>query len=183
MRGRVRSWLSLSRLVLCAAPMLLSLLACPFSSEHPLSDPSQAVLDSALAGDWKAADPEDNQLITVTFLAWNKRELVAFSREAGETGGKIDAYRVFVTVIDGQRFLNMQELGLQSSKEWFFASYRVSGDTLTFQFIDDTLFGSQKLDSSDALRDLVRRNLDNPALYGTDSDRASTMVFTRAEGR
>ena len=38
--------------------VILGLSACPYSSEHPLSDPGAAALDSALVGSWKSQDPE-----------------------------------------------------------------------------------------------------------------------------
>lgn len=181
MKGSMKIRRSCARLMLlAAAPALLFLLACPFSSSKPLSDPAQAVLDGALVGDWTAVDPESKESVTVTFLPFNGQELVAFSRSTEDAHGKVDLYRVFVTVIDGERFLNVRELGARGDEEWSFANYRVVGASLSLRFIDDGLFGSQTFDTSDALREFVRGHLSAPGLYASDGASQTVMSFTRA---
>lgn len=181
MRGSMKVSRSRASLALLAAvPALLFLFACPLSSTKPLSDPAQAVLDGSLVGDWKAVDPESKESVTVTFLPFNGQELVAFSRSTEDANGKVDLYRVFVTVIDGERFLNVQELGTQPDGEWSFANYRVVGASLSLRFIDDGLFGSPAPQTSDALREFVRGHLRAPGLYVSDGGSQTVMSFTRA---
>lgn len=167
--------------LLAAVPILLLLAACPFSSPWTLGDPAKAPLDSALIGDWSARDPESKQLVTITFLPYNAHELVAFSRDAEDPHGKVEAYRAFITVIDGVSFLNMQELGIHASRDWSYASYRIEGTALSLRFIDDSLFASRTFDSSDALREFISRNLRTPGLYVNDNGQDTLMKFTRAE--
>ena len=80
----------------------------------------------------------------------------------------MEAYRAFITVIDGEKFLNMQELGAQTSRDWSYAYYRIEGTALSLRFVDDSLFGSRTFDSSDALREFIRKNLRSPGLYVTN---------------
>jgi len=167
--------------LLAAAPLVLLLAACPYSSVWTLGDPAQAPMDSALVGDWNAQDPESKQVVTITFLPYNAHELVAFSRDADDPHGKVESYRAFVTVIDGVNFLNMQELGAQAARDWTYASYRIDGKNLSLRFVDDSLFGSRTFDSSEALREFIRRNLRSPGLYVSDNGQDTLMKFTRLE--
>ena len=165
--------------LLAAAPIVLLLFACPFSSEWTLGDPARAPMDGALTGDWSAVDPESKQLVTITFLPFNAHELVIFSRDAEDAHGKVEAYRAFITVIDGVNFLNMQELGTPASREWMYASYSIEGTALSLRFLDDSLFESRTFDSAEALREFVRKNLHSPGLYVTDNGQDMRMKFTR----
>jgi len=113
--------------------------ACPFSYDLPLSTPADAIVDNALAGSWKMQDPESGQLVTIEFLRFNEKEYVAWSREPDGAAEKIAIYRVFVTGIEGERFLNSKELGAKKSRFWSFANYRINGDTLSLRFVDDAI--------------------------------------------
>jgi hypothetical protein len=155
------------------------LAACPFSYDLPLSSPSDAVLDSGLPGTWKMQDPDSGQWLTIQLLRYNDREYVAWTQEPQDSGTKIVLYRVLVTLIDGERFLNVQELGSGGSHAWSYANYRVSSDTLSLRFVDDAIFSSRTFGSSDALRDFISRNLRNPRLYMNDAGADSEMTWQR----
>ena len=159
--------------------LTLSLTACPFSYDLPLSSPAEAVQDVALVGNWKAQDPESGQWVTMEFLRYNEREYVAWTREGGD--GTTEIYRVFVTEIDGERFLNAQELGAGNSPTWNYVNYRVSGDTLFIRFVDEAIFSSKSFESSEALREFVRRNLHDPRLYMSDDGKESVMTWQRVK--
>lgn len=169
--------------ILAAAPIVLLLAACPYSSPWTLGDPEKAPLDNALIGSWNARDPDSNKLVTITFLPYNAHELVVFSRDAESASGKVEAYRAFVTVIDGVSFLNMQELGEQPARDWSYASYHIDGTALSLRFVDDGLFGSRTFDSSGALREFIRKNLPSPALYVNENGKDAPMKLTRADKR
>jgi hypothetical protein len=158
----------------------VGLAACPFSYDLPLSSPSDSILDNGLPGSWKMQDPQSGQWATLELLRYNEKEYVAWSREPPETGQKIVIYRVLVTAIDGERFLNVQELGSGAGRAWSYANYRVSADSLSLRFVDDAIFSSQTFGSSDALREFVRGNLHNPRLYMSDEGRESVMKWQRA---
>jgi len=159
---------------------VLSLSACPFSSDLPLGLPADASLDGALTGTWQAQDPESQQWVSITFVPFNEREYVALTHDPGEKEEKEKLWRVFVTLIDEERFLNIEELDGGNDAAWSFANYRVSGDTLSIRLLDDALFSSQTFRSSDALRDYVRAHLHDPRLYMSDDGKESVMSWRRA---
>jgi hypothetical protein len=165
------------RLARWAAPLLaaLALSACPYSSEQPLSDPASAVIDQALLGSWKWQDPESHEWVTLSFFAFNDHEMVAVT--PGNTPGTSDAYRVFVTTIDTEDFLNVQELGGKETGAWNVAHYRIDGDHLDMRLLDDELFGKTTYDTPQDFQAFVRRNLADPRLYGSSED---TMSWQRA---
>ncbi len=162
--------------VLAAAIALLA--GCPYSSDEPLADPASAVIDRALAGTWRSEDPETHEKFTLTFTAFNGHEMVGFSNEGEEK--PVSAFRLFATPIGGERFLNIQELKDDGAPQWYFARYRVSGDTLSLRMIDDALFGSKTFSSSQELRDFVAAHLTDPGLFGSPQDETPDLVLTRA---
>ena len=124
-------------------------------------------------------DPESGQWVTIEFLRFNEKEYVAWSREPDGEAEKIVAYRAFITEIEGERFLNAQELDAEPGRAWSFANYRISGDTLSLRFVDDALFSSRTFESSDSLREFVRKNLHDPRLYTADEGKESVMRWQR----
>ncbi len=161
------------------ALITLTLAACPFSSDLPLSSPADALTDNSLLGRWKMQDQETKQWVTIDFLQYDDKEYVAWSRDPADANGKVDVFRLFVTAIEGERFLNVQELGTGSSPAWSFANYQITGDALSLRFVDDAIFSSQNFGSSDALREFVRKNLHDPRLYAGDEGKESVMSWQR----
>jgi len=157
-----------------------ALAACPYSDDLPLAAPSEAVADSALPGTWKMQDPDTGQWMTMELARFSEKEYVAWSRDPSDAKSKVVLYRLFVTPIGDERFLNIQELGQGGDRSWTFANYRVSGDTLLVRFVDDALFSSQSFSSSDALRNFIRANLQDPRLYSGSDGTGSVMKWQRA---
>jgi hypothetical protein len=158
-----------------------ALTACPYSNDLPLSSPSEAVVDSSLPGRWKMQDPDTGQWVTMELMRFSEREYVAWSREPSEAKEKVVLYRLFVTPIENERFLNIQELGRGVGRSWSFARYRLSGDALSLRFLDDSLFSSQAFGSSDALREFVLANLHDPRLYAGNDGTDSIMQWQRVD--
>ena len=171
-----RRWILRGLLVLT----LLALGGCPFSSDHPLSDPGQAVRDDALVGSWRWQDPDTRHWVTLRIYPYNERELVGVTRDEGEPQARIDAYRLFSTTVGGQQFLNAQELTPDANHEWYLARYTAAGNQLTLAFVDDALFQSRTFDSADALRRFLEQNLADPKLYATESGEPFQSVWQRA---
>jgi hypothetical protein len=85
--------------------------------------------------------------------------------------GKInrEVMRAFVTVIEDERFLNVQEIKeTYDTRGWYLVHYALSGDTLTMRIADDKLF-TKPFTSSRALSSFVKKNLCNKDLYGDDT--------------
>ena len=167
--------------ILCAATAaaVMLLAGCPYSADQPLSDPSSSVTDPALNGTWQAQDPETDEIFTLTFAQFDDHAMVGFGREVGAEDKPVSAFRLFVTPVGEEKFLNVQELGDNGMPRWYFARYRIDGDTLSLRLVGDTLFGSKSFSSREALRGFVSANLGDPRLYGNPEDRTPDMVLTR----
>lgn len=138
---------------------------CPYESEVPLSKSSTATIDTALVGDWK--NTEEGEPFTMIIQQFNDHELLIL----GMKDGKIerDVMRAFVTVIENERFLNVQNIDVPPDKRvWYLAKYTIFGDTLTAWTVDDKLF-TKPVTSSRALYRFVKKHLGDKALYGNDS--------------
>ena len=157
--------------------MILS--ACPYSSDQPLSDPAAATFDRSLVGTWKMQDKESKEWNALTFLPWDDRQLVAIAN--GGANEKPEAYRVFITLIEHERFLNVQQLGEDENSQWNFARYSLRDGRLYLSLVDDALFASKSFASSDALRDFIRKNLADPRLYAVDDNEQPEMAWQKAE--
>jgi hypothetical protein len=162
-----------------AAGAVLLLTGCPYSADQPLGDPATAPLDRSLSGTWRSEDPESHQVNTITFAAFNGHEMVGFARENGSDDKAFSAFRLFVTPVGGENFLNLKELRDEEESQWYFARYRIDGDTLTLRLVDDGLFSSKSFPTSEALRGFVRAHLADPQLYGNPGDQTPDMVLTR----
>ena len=159
--------------------VLLIISACPYTSDQPLSDPAAAVVDRSLVGTWKTQDKESKEWQTLTFLSYDDRQLVAIAD--GGADEKLAAYRVFVTTIDAERFLNVQQLGEDESRQWTFARYRIRDGRMYLSLVEETLFESRSFASPEALRDFVRRNLADPRLYAGDNNEQPETAWQKAE--
>jgi len=141
---------------LCAAALLLA--ACPYGSEFPLGSPADAVEDEALIGTWEtlAGGTEDLTLIISSF---GGRELLIRAENPEE---EPETLRAFVSAVDGERFLNIQD------EDWILVNYRIEEGRLLLRIVDDELFESQSFTSPEELRAFVRQHLADPLLYGEE---------------
>jgi hypothetical protein len=142
------------RATFCAAALLAA--ACPFSSEHPLGNPAEAIADDSLIGTWKTTQGSEEHL-TITIRSSGERELLI---EAEDPEEEPETLQAFVTELDGERFLNVRD------EQWFLVNYRIEGGRLMLRIVDDELFESSSFASPEELRDFMRQNLADPRLYG-----------------
>jgi hypothetical protein len=137
---------------------------CPYESEIPLSKSSKAEIDQALLGAWK--NTAEGEQFTMIIEQFNDHELLIMGTEDGEV--KPEAMRAFVTVINDERFLNVQEIEKSyDERVWYLAKYTISGDTLTAWTVDDKLF-TKPVTSSRALYRFVKKHLHDKALFGNN---------------
>jgi hypothetical protein len=148
--------------VLVILPLLWG---CPYESKVPLSKASKATIDPALLGDWRNTD--QTEPFTMIIQQFNEHELLIMGAEDGRISR--DVMRAFVTVIEDERFLNVQDADVPPDKRvWYLAKYTISGDTLTAWTVDDKLF-TKPVTSSGALYRFVKKHLNDKALFGNDS--------------
>ena len=146
---------------------------CPYESDVPLSKSSKAETDQALLGTWKNTSEEEP--FTMIVEQFNEHELLLLGIEDGKIHR--DVMRAFITVIKGERFLNVQEVeDTPDERGWYLIHYVLSGDTLTMRIVDDKLF-TKSFTSSRALYSFVKENLNNKDLYGDDTP----MILKRVE--
>lgn len=149
------------------------LCGCPFESEYPLSIPETAQLDRDLIGTWKFMNPEKEEVATITISPFNDHELIIISIEENKN---ISAYRAFVTCLNGEKFLNVQEIDQSEDKRhWLFVNYSLTGNRLTLRIVEDTLMKNGKIDTQQTLSGFIEKNLKHKDLYGEDGG----MLFER----
>jgi len=157
--------------------VIAALAGCPLSSDKPLSDPRAAPVDPALVGTWRTQDPESGEWNRLTIFVFDEHEMVGFAPE--NDSSKVSAFRLFVTSIGTQRFLNVQELGTDDSG-WFFARYEIVQGRMRLSFVDDGLFGERTFASSTDLLEFFRANLSDPRLYAPEGDTPMESTWERA---
>jgi len=154
---------------------LLLLTGCPYDSRTPLSPAADAKIDWGLLGRWKYEDKESKETGFLTISRFNDTEML-ISVE-GDAGKGPDMMRGFVTVVDGENFLNLQEIkGAYGDRRWMFVRYTTGDCSLTFRVVNDSLVpaGDKGL-TSRHLFELVRKNLGNKKIY----DEPTTLTCVR----
>ena len=137
---------------------------CPYDSVVPLSDPARAAVDKDLIGKW--IKEEKNEKAFLVIDQFNGQELILLIVEDG--GKKIDRMRAFTTVVDGEKFLNVQEIKDEFDKrKWLFVNYKVSGGVMSLKTVEDKILKKPAKDS-DELFALIKKNIKNKDLYDGD---------------
>ena len=157
--------------------VIAALAGCPLSSDKPLSDPRAAAPDPALVGTWKTQDPESGEWNQLTIFPFDEHEMVGFAPE--KDSSKVSAFRLFVTSVGTQRFLNVQELGTGDSG-WFFARYEITKGRMRLSVVDDGLFGERTFASSADLLEFFRAHLADPRLYTPEGETPMESTWERA---
>jgi hypothetical protein len=169
------AWRMVRRSSAFLAVLLLS--GCPYSSDEPLSDPAAASIDPSLVGVWRTRDADSGEYGLIVIQPFNEHELAACAQDAG--GEDIEMYRLFVTVIGEEHFLNIRELGGDDA-EWNFARYEASAGRLVLRLIDDALFDSRTFSSQRERREFIGAHLSDPLLYASDGGDPDDMIMERA---
>jgi hypothetical protein len=158
-------WKFFSKCVFLAVVVSL-LYSCPYDSEVPLGRSEVAHIDKGLVGNWLYRNNDQKESGIVTISPFNESELLIVVGEEGKS--KHDFYRAFISVVDGEKFLNIQEIRPSNEKRsWMFVNYSVANSDLTIRIVEDKLF-KDKIASSPALNDFIRANIKNRDLYGSD---------------
>jgi hypothetical protein len=149
--------------IVCLLPFLWG---CPYEAQVPLGESGKAPIDRVLLGQWKST--KQGESFTMTIQQFNDHEFLVVGAELKDGTCACEAIRTFVTLIEGERFLNVQEIKAGSEpRGWWLVKYTISGDTLTAWPVEDKLF-TKPVTSSRALYRFVKKNLRNKDLYGTD---------------
>jgi hypothetical protein len=115
------------------------LYGCPYDSEVPFGRSDVAHIDKALVGNWLYRNNDQKESGIVTISPFSESELLIVVREEGKSTH--DFYRAFVSVVDGEKFLNIQEIKPTNDKRsWMFVNYSVANSELTIRIVEDKLF-------------------------------------------
>ncbi len=145
--------------------IIFLLSGCPYESIVPLSDPASAQIDRNLIGRWTKAEKDDKGTLIID--QFDEHGLSVVVAEDGNK--KIDRMRAFTTVIDGEKFLNVQEIKDDYDKrKWMFVSYTVSGDVMTFRTVEDDII-KKKMKSPEELFAFIKKNLKTRGLFDNDN--------------
>lgn len=142
-----------------SCPLLTS---CIATSENPLSSPDTAVPDPKLVGTWHEKGDNDETLeFTVKNAHW-------MHLEDRKTNKPPESYDMFVTVIDGHRFLNVRPLGnedqgLPPNKEYYIIRYEVTDHVFSTWWLDQDK--AAEVVRSGKLKGTIRQNK-NPSMIG-----------------
>jgi len=115
--------------------LCLLLTSCVTTSEYPLSSPGTAQPDLKLVGTWhEKGDNDETYEFTVKDAHWMHIE----NRKEDKPP---ESYDMFVTVIDGNRFLNVRHVGNDEQghpfkKEFFILRYEVTDHVLSTWMLD-----------------------------------------------
>lgn len=151
---------------------------CPYTTRLPLGVPDHGSFDTRLVGLWMGYDGEE-AVGPIRVFAFNDAE---YYIEAGAEGDEPDAetdeerndepdrYRAFVFKIDGQVFLQINELGENGGeREYCFARYSLSDDgTLEMRFVAANCVPKTLAADPQGLRKFIAAHLDDPALDDED---------------
>lgn len=153
------------RVLFCLLPLLL-LAGCPYESRTPLGPATNAKIDGGLLGRWKYEDKESKETGFLTISRFNDTEMLVSIE--GDAGKVPDMMRGFGTAVDGENFLNLQEIkGAYGDRRWMFVRYTTGDCSLTFRVVNDSLVpaGGDKGLTSRHLFELVRKHLGNMKIY------------------
>jgi hypothetical protein len=158
-------WKFIGKCIVLATVVSL-LYGCPYDSEVPLGQIQSAQIDKTLVGNWLFKSNDQKESGVVTISPFNEKELLIVVREEGKSPH--DFYRAFVSIVDGEKFLSIQEVRPKNEKRsWVFVNYSMANGELNFRIVEDKLF-REKFASSSALQDFIRANIKNRDLYAGD---------------
>ncbi|MBW2184164.1 MAG: hypothetical protein JRF49_09915 [Deltaproteobacteria bacterium] len=165
---------------LCVTFVLLVFLCicgCPFESEFPLSQCSEANIDKGLLGAWRLEPGKGEPAGTLAIYRFNDHEYVILAK--GEDEEDTDVIRAFSTNINGHQFLNIQDINGSRGKKrkWEFINYSASDNKLVLKVVLGDVFKKKRFASSKELFAFIQENIQNEALYGKDT----TQTFSRLD--
>ena len=164
-------------LITCA---VLCFCACPYESEFPLSKCNEATIDKQLIGQWKLEAKEGEQAGIIMIHRFNDHEYLISAKGNDESTAML--MRAFGTIIDGQKFLNVQEISKPGEKKrpWNFVNYSVSEDKLVYKVVEEDLFEKKFFTSPETLYTFIKENLNRKELYDQEDEQTLHKIITQS---
>lgn len=147
---------------------------CPYTTKTPLGVPDRDAFDARLVGLWTGYDGEE-AVGLIRVFAFNEAEYyIEAGGEESEAEGAgregPDRYRAFVFRIDGQAFLQINDIGeTGEAEEYCFARYSLSDDgAVELRFVGEKIVPKTLAADPKALGAFIGAHLDDPALDDDD---------------
>lgn len=141
---------------------VLLLAGCNYDT--PLTDKPTRKVTSYFFGEWQSVDKDTGKIEKLIVQPYDDSHYVAAMDN--------DLYRVFHSDFSGKPFLSVQDLNSgRKLYTYIIAELSTDGRQLTIRTIDTKVVPSET--KGKAVRQLVKNNLNNPALLG------EPLVFTR----
>jgi len=134
-----------------------------YISDVPLNSSGSEPADMRLVGNWEKVlkNNKSSGIEALEFILFSENEYVLRSGE----GVNNNLIRAFITKISGISFLNFQDLS-ETKRQYVFCKYSIKDNSeLILNFVSDTLFDSDKPETSRKLRKFIKNNLENPELF------------------
>jgi len=138
---------------------------CTVATDVPLGQPEAISFDRALLGSWScvnSATPEEAGPVHI--YAFSDSEYYIQAGPADDQGHM----RGFGARVDGQRFLNVQELGFASPGAYSILGYNYPSSTTLRVRLAELPSGEQKPRTREAMRSFVRQALSAGELFSAD---------------
>lgn len=143
-------------LPIIAAPVLLT--ACPYDGTHPLGEPSVALYDAGMLGEWVPVNgsAESFDIKRLWIMPYDADEYVVVSSTACPIGGG----RGYLAEVQGRKFLNIQHRG-EKSTSYGIARVEMRGDRMEFRPVASL----DSVGTSADLRDIFSRRVNESGFY------------------
>lgn len=141
-------------LVLC----LLSFIGCEGDYAVPITSGPTRKVDQRLLGNWVSKDGTE------------KMKVVRLDDSVYIVSYDGDLFRAFHSDVDKTSFVTLQDLEL-ASRKYSYVTYKLSDDgkRLDVRVVDNKVI-SKDLKDSASVQKLLKKNLENPALFGDESE-------------
>lgn len=145
-----------------------------YKNKNTLAPRDAATIDRALAGDWDGRAGNGTQLRVVVRVLNDHDYYVEWQGQGDERPSRGTAY---IVDFAGAKFAHLRDLnadGTIADEHWLMRVELKDGK-LTVRQLSDEFFKDKTAGTAEQLREIVRANVDNDAMYDADE----TLVATR----
>jgi len=161
-------------LVLTAAALLVAV-GC-YKNKNALAPRDAATIDRALAGDWQGKMPDGATARVVVRVLNDRDYYIEWQGEGDEKPARAIAY---IVDFAGAKFAHLRDLnpdGTIADEHWLMRVELADNKLIVRQLMEE-FFTGKTVDSADQLREVVRANVNNDAMY----DASETLTATRQD--
>jgi hypothetical protein len=141
--------------------LTLCLCGCFYESTVPLAPVNNKLFDEGLLGAWLQTDPiGSDQPLRIKVFQFRGPEYyieVLSDTAASKSLQKVDRYNGYLTMVDKNMFMNVQELKPGTRPYWFFRIKKICNDTIIVTGLIEDI--APQFESSKKLYEFVKVNL------------------------